>query len=300
MTVRRCGWLLELMLVALTLGTRGSAGEQPQRVQVAEVELAIPSGLREVAAPSLPAGSQGQLMHLFTDGKVPPLQVFVQLGPPQADPLPARSESAAAQFAGGFASAVPGAFDVQTLRYEPEAGTVRARFKVLRPLLVSSPSEPPPIFSVESVVFLTKTATVLVLASAPLGRAAAADATAGAILAQSRIASEARLASAHPDTPSARLGRHIAAGLGGIVGAVIWGFAASWALVWAGLSSRTAVTVSGIFLVLLSGIAVFQTGSLDALIVLGCYVLASALLYVPLTRWLGSRRGSAPGASRAH
>jgi hypothetical protein len=53
--------------------------------------------------------------------------------------------------------------------------------------------------------------------------------------------------------------------------------------------------------VLLAGIAVFRTGgSLDALIVLGCYVSTSALLYVPLTRWLASRQSRAPKPSRAH
>ena len=302
MTVRPCGWVLvlEVMLVALALGTRASAGEAPHRVQAADVELAIPSVLREVPVPTLPAGSPGQLLHLFSDGAIPPLQVFVQLAPPPTEPLPARSDSAAAQFASGFASAVPGAFDVQTLRYEPEAGTVRGRFKLRPPPSASAPDEPPPIFSVESVVFLTKTGTVLVLASSPLARAAAADTIADAILGESRIASKARLSSERPDTPAARLGRHIAAGLGGLLGAVIWGIAASWALVWAGLSSRSAVSVSGIFLVLLSGFAVFQTGSLDALIVLGCYVIASSLLYVPLTRWLASRRGRATRASRAH
>ena len=290
-----------LVLVALALGTRWAAAEPAQRVLAADVELAIPGGLREVAAPMLPAGSRGTLIHLFTDGATPPLQVFVQTAPPQADVLPARSDAAAAQFTRGFASAVPGAFDVQTLRYEPEQGTVRARFKVRGAPPAEAPGEPPPILSVECVAFLTKTATVLVLTSAPLARADAAAATAGAILARSRIASQVRLPAESPDTHAARLGRHIAAGLGGILGAVFWGCLASWALVWAGLSSRNAVAASGIFLVLLAGVALLRTGgSLDALIVLGCYVLSSALLYLPLTRWLASRQDRAPKPRRAH
>jgi len=296
---RHTSWLC-LVLVALALGTRSGAAEPLQRVLAADVELAIPGGLREVAAPTLPAGSRGTLIHVFTDGAVPPLQVFVQTAPPQANVLPARSEAAAAQFTLGFASAVPGAFDVQTLRYEPEQGTVRSRFKVRAAPPAERPGEPP-ILAIESVAFLTKTATVLVLTSAPLARAGDAAATAAAILAGSRIESQVRLPAESPDTHAARLGRHIAAGLGGILGAVLWGFLASWALVWAGLGSRAAVAASGIFLVLLAGIAVFRTGgSLDALIVLGCYVSSSALLYVPFTRWLASRRGRAPKPSRAH
>lgn len=292
---------LSLVLAALALGTRSMAAEPAQRVRAADVELAIPGGLREVAAPTLPAGSRGTLIHLFTDGAAPPLQVFVQTAPPQAEVLPARSDTAAAQFTLGFTSAVPGAFDVQTLRYEPEQGTVRARFKVHGAPSAEAPGEPPPILAVECVAFLTKSATVLVLTSAPLARADAAAAIAGAILAQSRIESRVRLPAESPDTHAARLGRHIAAGVGGILGAVFWGVLASWALVWAGLGSRTAVAASGIFLVLLAGIALFRTGgSLDALIVLGCYVASSALLYVPLTRWLAARRGHAPKPSRAH
>jgi hypothetical protein len=288
-----------LVFVALVLGTR-SAGAQPaQRVVAADVDVAIPGALREIAPPSLPAGSRGTLVHLFTDGARPPLQVFVQTAPPQAEVLPARSDAAAAQFTRGFASATPGAFDVQTLRYEPEQGTVRAHFKVRA--AAPAPAEPAPILSVECVAFLTKTATVLVLTSAPLARADAAAATASAILAQSRIQPEARLPAESPDTRAARLGRHIAVGLGGVLGALLWGFVASWALVWAGLGSRMAVAASGIFLVLLAGIAVFQTrGSLDALTVLGCYVSSSALLYVPLTRWLASRQGRAGKPSRVH
>ena len=179
MLVWRCAsWIsLCLVLVALALGKRSAAAEPVQRVLTGDVELAIPGGLHEVAAPALPAGSRGTLLHLFTDGAVPPLQVFVQMGPAQTDVLPARSDAAAAQFTRGFAAAAPGAFDVQTLSYEPEQGTVRARFQVRAAPPAEAPGEPPPILSVECVAFLTKTATVLVLTSAPLARADAAAAS---------------------------------------------------------------------------------------------------------------------------
>jgi hypothetical protein len=167
----------------------------------------------------------------------------------------------------------------------------------------------PSVSTISCVSFLTRLGTIVTLITAPIDRQAAVDAAAAVVWERTEIAANARLpidATPSPVVPTpakptkAFERRHLAGiVIGSFLGVLLLGGTFSWLLVKVGVRPVLAVSSCHGVLVALSVLGLAKSGlRLDAELQAGTYLLASALVFRPLTRWLSTRvRGAGAAAS---
>jgi hypothetical protein len=156
----------------------------------------------------------------------------------------------------------------------------------------------PAITTVTCVSFFTQLGTIVTLIMAPLDRQAAVDAAAALVLAGSEVAPEARLP---VDETSAQFrGRLAGIVLGSLLGVFLLGSGVSWLLVRLRVRPLLAVSVTLGVLSALALLGTLRAGELriEGMVQVGSYLLASAILFLPLERWLSAHGAPGAGSSR--
>ena len=155
----------------------------------------------------------------------------------------------------------------------------------------------PAVTTVTYISFFTRLGTIGALIMAPLERQDAVDEAAALIWRETEVAEDARLptASRIDLVGLAQLGGIV---LGAFLGVLVLGGALSWLLVQFRLRAPLAVGSTLGLLWALSLLGWLRGGfRLEGALQVGGYLLASALAFRPLVRWLSSRGGTPLGGS---
>ncbi|MEO8179069.1 MAG: pre-toxin TG domain-containing protein [Deltaproteobacteria bacterium] len=157
----------------------------------------------------------------------------------------------------------------------------------------------PAVTTVTYISFFTRLGTIGTLIMAPLERQDSVDKAAELIWHETEVAEDARLPTAS-STDLIRLAQLGGIVLGAFLGVLVLGGALSWLLVRFGLRAPLAVGSTLGLLCALSLIGWLRGGfQLAGAMQVGGFVLASALAFRPLVRWLSSRGGTPLGRARS-
>jgi len=157
----------------------------------------------------------------------------------------------------------------------------------------------PTITAITYLSFFTRAGTIGVLVMAPLERQQAVDEAAALIWRETQVTEEARLPVAFGGDLF-QIAQLVGIVLGAILGVLVLGGALSWLLTRFGLRAALAVGSTLGLLCALAMVGWLRGGlRLEGGLQVGGYLLASALGFRPLVRWLSSRGGSPLDRARA-